>query len=502
MALGGGKGQAIVLDNPRDPIAIYNAGQQQNAQNAYRQQQFALAQRKQNDGQISKIINEKYLDAPKRFQSLATGIVNKSNGDIMTDLQAANGDLNIAAPHIQQTKASANEQIAKLVQANEMYGNQESFAKTNKFIDQVKFKKILDTAIDTDDPDKIDMDLMQNAANIPGVYDKHAILSDSITNMKGPLNGVTNISELQNTPLGKYWTIKDDQFVFAKKDDKGNVVPGISDETLSYLLGGNDITNEGRQQKVVGNQLNDVYRWGIAQRQSSNPNDLFEVKNNFDKMQYDPAYNREVADQLRSDIENNFQKMQSRERVQSAGKFKQKSQREIDYENAKVSRQEALDATVNPFGDGSLAEPTRKAAESLEKLRGADFAGGKVTEAKFERGGYVISPEWMEKLARVINTPEGYAVLKEAVKNLVPIKGKGNKVIFTTKTGTMFGSPETANVPLDLSQPGVKVILNAMMNQNKGERKVYYDDLYQKGAQVDIGLSGGDDGDDEDFEND
>jgi hypothetical protein len=483
MALGGGQGQAIVLDNPRDPLAIYNAGQRQQAQDAYRQQQLGLKQQQQNDNQLAKALSFKYEDPGDRFRSFTQDIVNGAMQATLNEFQnAPYGQVNQG--NILNIKGNAQKQINYIKELNNVYDEKSKALAGMKNVDQAAATAIMNQAISKANPYEVDQDLIQNIEQVPAIYDLNSMVANSVKDVKDQYRS-TDPGQIQSSPLGLFMEVTDQKLRF--KD---------LDKTMDYILRGNDTSEEGLNQKVNGGVISDRIRYSIAQDQiakaGGDPNDVNQVLPEFKKIQYDGAYAPQVRQKLRGILEQLNQEDRD-VNIQKMGQFRQESAKERDYRNAKTARERALDSMMAPFGkNGELSAPDPLAQQSLAKTRNADFAGGKIIGAKYERGGYTIAPEWMDRLSRVINTPEGYATLAEAVKHLVPVKGNANKVRFTTKTGTMFGSPETQiDVPLDLSDPAAKVILNAMMNQNPGERKVYFDDLYQTQQptnQVDIGL--------------
>jgi hypothetical protein len=486
-----GQGQAIVLDNPRDPISIYMAGEQRKAQNAYRQQQLGLTKQRQDNTQIKDLLSYKYDKPEEKFVQWGQNEITNNTNEVFNILQNNPGvDIQQLAPQIRQAQGRTNTRLGKASEVVSLFKEKQQSINSLKNVDKDMATAILNHTIAKNDPHEVDTDLLQNIEQVPAIYDLNGLVADSVSSVKDQYKN-TDIGAIQNSPLGQFIEVTDHKMRF--KD---------IDKTMDYILRGNDVTDEGIAQKAQGGVISDRIRYNIAQSEvqakGGDPNDVTQVMPRFKEIQYDSKYAPKVREQLRGVLD----QLNQEERdvtIHSMGKFKQPSAKEIDYTNAKARREEALDAVTSPFGkNGELSQPSPKASESLGKLRGGDFAGGKIIDAKFERGGYTIAPEWMAKLSPVINTPEGYEVLREAVKHLVPVKGNGNKIKFTTKTGTMFGSPETqVDVPLDLSNPDAKVIINALMNQNAGERKVYYDDLYQKsGSPTVLDLDSEEDDDD------
>lgn len=464
-----GYGQAQVLGKQRDPLGEYVQGKKTAASQEIAKGKVEIMRRKQSDTEALKTLSHKYVDPGKRFQYWGQKTINDTQQGVL-GLLNNNPDVDISQlrPAISQLQGGADERLALASQLNELYDQQLEYGKSNKMINQARYKELADQAISKENPEEVDQEFLGNIDKLPEVYDKHAIISDSINRWKAPLYQTSDFSNLKTTPLGQYWTIKDNNFVFGRRGEDGSITPGISDEHLSYLLGGNEITPEGRNQKVVGNQLNDVYRWDIAKRQAQNPQDMQEVNAIFRKIQYDPAYNGQVAEQLRGDLENNYQRIQSREKIQSAGKFRQANP------NAKISaedyddRRVTLNALLNPNND---PEATQVA---LNRLKTGEKIGGKpITDVVITKGGMAYTPEQMQRF--------GNALLSGGTFTEKPAKQvNSNSSVVTIKTGSMFGEPVTQPISIDLSLPGADAVLNQILNTSKGEKKILYKDILQQ----------------------
>lgn len=468
-----GYGQAQVLGKQRDPLGEYVQNQRTAANQEINRSKVDIMRRKQSDTEALKMLGHKYVDPGKRFKYWGQKTINDAQQGILGLLNNnPDMDANQLRPAISQLQGSADEKLALASQLNDLYDQQLEFGKGLKYINQPRYKELVDQAISKESPEEVDQEFLANVDKLPEVYDKHAIIADSINRWKAPLFQSTDVSNLKSTPLGQYWTIKDNNFVFGRPGPNGEVVPGISDEHLSYLLGGNEISPEGRNQKVIGNQLNDVYRWDIAKRQAQDPQNMEEVNNIFRKIQYDPAYNGQVADQLRADLENNYQRIQSREKIQSAGKFRQASPNAkitpADYDDRRVT----LDALLNPYdGTGNVSQAAQMA---LNRLKTGEKIGGRpITDVVITRGGTAYTPEQMQRFGNTLLS--GGKFSEKPAKQVSP-----NSTVVTIKTGSMFGEPVSQPISIDLSLPGADAVLNQILNTSKGEKKILYKDLLQQ----------------------
>lgn len=495
-----GEGQAQVFESP-NPLSVYQRQLQLGSQNQINQQRLQLQQQKQKDAGLQKLLSEKLVDPGKLFQYKGQQITNRVNQETMKIL-ADNPDRDISelSPALRMIRDKANDELSFLGQTATLYDNAYKQIGGQKFIDQGKFKKVVDSAIAKEDNYSMDHDLINNVGNIPEIYDKHALIADQIARFK-PQTKVSDISGLQRDPRGHHWTIVDNQFTFGKKDANGNVVPGISDETKSAFLGGVDVGEDANpEQKQIGNQLNDKYRWEIAQdlisKNGGDPNDIYQVNEVFKKMQYATTFddgknfvdlNKEVSNRLEKDL-NEYNQIQTRARIQSAGRDRQPTGSENAYSNASETRKRDIEAMITPFGqNGQYNEPTKIAKEGLGKLRGGSFMGGSVVDASYKKGGYVISPEYLTKIKEGLDSNmsayDMAKILGDASRNKIVSKDKDNNILFTIRTGGIDGQAAIAtDIPLPLSNPETRSIINAIMNQNKGERKVYYSDIYGENA--------------------
>lgn len=478
MALGGTRGQAIVLDNPRDPLAIYQQNQNAKAMQSYRQQQLGLSRQKQQDTETGKILGFKYEDPGDRFRSWGQDTINRTNQAVMGVFQNnPNVDATQLRGQIMQLQGSAQKDLNKAKEVNNLYDEKVKSIGSLKNVDQEEATRIMNQAIAKNSPYDVDTNKLQNLEQIPAIYDLNSLVADSVSGIKGQFQG-TNVGKLQSSPLGLFMTVEDNKLRF--KD---------MDKTIDYILRGDDVTQEGINQKVNGGIISDRIRYGIAQQEvakaGGDPNDVDQVMPKFKQIQYDKNYSPKVREELKGILDQLNQEERD-VRVQRMGNFRQAGTKEQEYIDAKKRREESLDAITKPFGPANaLKDPTGLAQQSLGKLRGGDFMGGKVTNAQFKKGGMTVSPEYMKVIRQAFEQDlyggssfaNSTRVLKGAKDHMVPTSS--NQIIFDTKTGTMFGEPVPITLPFDLNNQDTKVILNAMMNQNAGERKIYFDDLYK-----------------------
>lgn len=470
-----GTGAAQVFGSPKDPLAIYMAGRQQQAANELNRQKLALQQRKDQTGQLQKALGKKYEDPGDRFRAWARDRINQTNQSIFSLLQGnPDADLTDLTPMITEIQGQAEKDIAYTREINNIFEEKMNLAKSMDYVDQKEFQRILGSIIQKDDPYEVDRDKLENVEQIPAIYDLNSIVADSVENIKTQFSG-TSTGDPINMQLGQFMEIVNNKKRFRDIE-----------ATMDFLLGGDDVTELGQQMKVNGGLISDRIRWDIAKSEVADPTDDDAVYDRFKEIQYDPDYRDRVRGKLRSILEQ-FDQSQRDVRLQSLGRHRQPSVREQEYLRARQTREADLNALVNPYKDG---KPTQQAQTALGKLRGGDFMGGTIVDARLKSGGFTLSPEFSRRLAetmernQMVMSPgvgvmnqEVAELLKELPRHLVP--KKGHKVLITTKTGTLSGEPfiET-DLPLDLSDPAAKTILNAIMNKNPGERKVYYSDLF------------------------
>lgn len=486
-----GQGQAQVLGPQKDPLSIYLSGERNKAANALRQQQIELANKKQQDAEVGKVLAYKYEDPGERFRVWGQDVINKANQSVMGLFQSnPDADINSLRPSILGVQGQAQKDLNLAKEINNIYDEKKQSINAISNVDKKAAESLLNSAISKNSPYEVDRDFLENIESVPAIYDLNSLVADSVSNIKDQFRG-TDIGEIQKSPLGLFMEITDNKVRF--KD---------IDATMDFLLRGDDITDLGVSQKVNGGVISDRIRWDIAKdevaRSGADANDPYTVMDRFKEIQYDKKYAPTVREKLRGILDQLNQEERD-VKVQSMGRFKQTSGREQDYERSKMKREEVLMNLTNPFGRGNnLTAPTPESQRELGRLRNTDFAGGKITDARFEKGSYVYTPEDYKKINEILissfsgkaGTPEAYKqfsnAIKEAEKRKIP--SKGNQIKFTAKTGTIFGQPETLpDIPLDLNNPDAMTILNGMLNTNPNERKIYFDDLFQN-KETDIGL--------------
>ena len=483
-----GQGQAQVFGSPKDPLALYAAGQKAQAAQELQREKLANQQKKQQGEDLRKVLGYKYEDPGDRFRAWAADRVNQTNTEIFDLFQRhPNVDISQLTPLIDQVQGTTRKDIAYTKELNNIFDEKRKTVSAIKNVDRKAAEQILGGIVQKDSPYDVDRDKLENIEQIPAIYDLNGMVADSVADIKTQFRNVS-LGDIQSSPLGLFMEVRDNKMRF--KD---------IDKTMDFLLRGDDVTDLGIQQKINGGQIDDRIRWDIAARelaqQGGDPNNVDQVYDKFREIQYDSTYTPQVRKELRSILEQ-FNQEDRSVRVQSMGRFRQVGAKEQDYQRGKVVREEDLMALINPYEQGRLTEPKQRAQQALGKLRGGDFMGGKIVDAKLKRGGYVLTPEYTQQLSAIIQqnadkippggqmNKEVLQAIEEAKNHLVPVKGNRDNVIFSIKGGTLQGEPETIpDLPLDLSQPEAIWILNAMMNQNSGERRYYNTDLF--GQQTD-----------------
>lgn len=481
------QGQAIVLDNPRDPMGLLLMGQQQKQNQLYRQQQLGLQQRKANDAEMNKVLAHKYEDPGERFRVWGQDTINKANQEVMAVYQGnPNGDPTQMRSQIMGIQGKAQKELNAAKEINNIYNEKiQSLGSMKDIIDPEEAKRILNATMNKANPFEVDRSILENIEQIPAVYDLSSIVAKSVGGIKDQLRQ-TSPGEIQSSPLGLFMEITENKMRF--KD---------IDKTMDFILRGDDVTDIGTQQKVNGGMISDRIRYQIAEKElaeaGGNPEDVTQVMDRFRKIQYDPKYAPQVRRELRTILEQ-FNQEERDVNIQSMGKFKTESTTEALKKNRVLKRGEVLRNLLNPFESNSDA-PKQESQAAISRILGGDFGGGKVTEAKFEKGAQSISQDWMGKIGEDLNryiannSDENKKALSqtllEAKNHLVP--KSGNKIKLTVKTGTVFGEPaEKIDLPIDLSNPNARAILNALMNKNSGESNIPLDDVdfYEQNKQT------------------
>lgn len=474
-----GQGQAQVLDNPRDPLSIYLSGARGNALADLRRQQMQLQQQKQRSAEVGKILNEKYQDPGERFRVWGQGIINDTNQNVMSLLDS-NPDINAVRPNILAVQGQAQKDLNLAKELNNIYDEKQVLINQIPNVDKTKASEYLGQLIKKDTPYDVDRDQLENMEQHPGIYDVNSLVAEGVKNIKDQFQKESQEGGIQSSPLGLFTKLENRKVRF--KD---------YDQTMDYLFGGDD-TEFGKQARVAGNQIYKTALYGIAQKETAqtggNPNDFNEVLQRFNKIKDDRRYTDDVREAIRP-ILKQLDQEEMGVKIQSMGKFRQKTGSEKDKEAARDVRRRDLDSLIRPFGThGQYKEATERAQNALGALRGGDFMGGKILDANFKKGGYTVSKEYLDKLESAINSGqtagEMAKLLGDAYKFKVPVKGNADVVNFKIKTpddqiNKILGK-EIDGIAFQLNEPHSKRILNALMNQNSGEDKITWGELFNE----------------------
>lgn len=472
-----GQGQAQVLDNPRDPLSLYIQGQQNKGLQELRRQQMAMQQQKQKDAEIGKTLAFKYDDPGDRFKAWGQDIVNGANQATMGVFQGnPEADINSLRPNIMAIQGKAQKDLNFAKELNNVYDEKQALVNQIPNIDRARANEYLNQTIHKNSPYDVNREHLEKFEQNPGIYDLNSLVADSVNGIKNQFSQ-ESMSGTQNSGLGLFTTIKDRKVRF--KD---------YDETMNYLFGGDD-TDFGKANRVKGNQVYRTALYNIAAKEvaekGGNPNDYNQVLDRFDMIKDDRNYVDKVRDQIKP-ILKQLDQEELGVKVQSMGKFRQATGSERDKEQARIVRRDDLDALSNPFGkNGQYTNATDRAQSALGALRGGDFMGGKILDASFKKGGYTISPEYLDKIEGALNSKQSAGemakLLGDAYKNKVPVKGNADVISFKIKTpddeiNKILGK-EIDGMAFDVKEPRAKRILNALMNQNSGEEKITWGDL-------------------------
>lgn len=470
------EGQAVVLDNPRDPMGILLTQQRGQQQNAIRQQQLALQQRKASDAEMNKTLAFKYEDPGERFRSWGQDAINKANQDVLGIYQNnPNADQASLKSNIMAVQGRTQKDLNYSKEINNIYNEKIQTLGQIKNIDREAAMGIMNSTIAKNSPYEVDRGILENIEQVPKIYDLNSMVAGGVADIKNQFRK-TSPGEIQSSPLGLFMEITDNKMRF--KD---------IDKTIDYVLRGDDVTDIGINQKMNGGLISDRIRWDIAEQEvaqkGGNPNDISQVMDRFKNIQYDPKYAPKVREELRGILEQLNQEDRD-VKVQSMGKFKQQSFGDGLKENRLMLRDQNLKNLLNPF-DANGTTPKKESQAAISRLLGGEFAGGKITGAKYEKGNMTTDPAWVNKIGVLLNRTmagdeNAGAELQQAIKEAKnhQIQRPGNKIRLTVKTGTLFGQPETLNdLPLDLTDPNAEAIINALMNSNKGEANIPLDDV-------------------------
>lgn len=499
------EGQAVVLDNPRDPMSLILMGQQQQAMQHHRQAQLGLQQQKADAAEVNKALAYKFEKPEDRFRQWGQDIINKANEEVFSVYRSnPNADALQLKQQISQIQGNRQKELDYGIETATLFDQKKkSLDGFKDILNKKEADRIMSQIISKDNPFDVDRDLLENIEQVPAIYDLNAIVADSVSGIKDQFRQVST-GEIQSSPLGLFMEIKENKMRF--KD---------IEKTMDYLLRGDDVTDIGMQQKINGGMISDVIRYDIAkqetQKSGGDPNDVSQVMERFKEIQYNPRYADDVRRELKGILEQ-FNQEDRDVKVQTMGKFKQASMSEELKENRLKMRDQNLNAIRNPYASPSDDKPTKEAQAAVSRILGGDFGGGKVIEAEFDKGDLSVDPSYMKRLVSELNesyfnpTPENKRRVDETVKDMKNhlVQKSGNKVNMKVKTGTVFGEPVSIEtLPLDLSDHSSEAILNALMNKNAGESNIPLDDVMfyrNKNSHGSSGmLYGGEEEDDDGF---
>ncbi len=479
-----GTGEAQILGGPaKDPLAFYMAQRQAQAANALKEQELATKNDKQKNAEVLKLINRKYEDPGERFRAWSAARQNSTNSQIF-DLLQANPDADISelTPMISALQGEHMKENAYAAEMNNVYNEKLKLLNDIDHVDPVAAQAMLGKIFNQQSPYDVDREKLDHIEQIPGLYNLNSMVASSVKDIKDQYN-VQTPGELESTGLGQIMKLYGDKRRF-----------GDIEKVMDFTLGGNDISDFGRQQKAMGGRIADNILYNIAASEVQDPNDEDQVMARFKQIQYDKAYNQQIRDRLKPILQG-LDQTERGVRVQNLGKFKQPSLKEQEYVSGRNTRENDLNLLIDPFQGGKLSTASPEAKKAVGKLLGGSMGGKKIKKAEFKRGGYKLDPESSAKLAQLIESktddvsrgvstldPDIAEVMKNAKK--VPVEGNGDKISFTLQSsGNQWDELLAEPIELDLKDPSAQVILNAVMNQNQGERRYYFNDLFGGGQQ-------------------
>lgn len=480
MALGGSRGQAIVLDNPRDPLAIYQGTQNQRALQDYRQQQLALHQQKQQDAETGKMLQYKYTDGPDLFKQYVAGVVADSQNKTFNILQSNPDKDSLTLKYmINQPRSEAEKKIGAAKEVSTLFENALQAANTPG-IDQIKYKDNLGRLL-RQDPTTMNRDLIQNFAGLPINYDTNGMIATTMKDIKDQLN-VDTQGKIQNSELGQFMTITNNKKRF--KD---------MDKAIDFVLGGNDVTPFGQSQQAIGNKIADGLLAEIAQEQTGSQ-DPEVVHNRFQQLNalYDkqPSTPEErlqrdrLDEDIRGRVRSRLEQMDQTSKgikIEKMGSFP-KGGDAVTPEDLQ-DRVQTIQSILKPTKNGQFTDEARVA---VSRLRGGKLGGHPILQADLRPSGRVLTPEGQQKWEDFIlnNKP----LTEDLSKYTKEVTHKG---VIQVQIGTTT-DPDTGKevagqtINIDLSNPGAESILNSILTASGSEKKIKYPDLlkYKKGQPV------------------
>lgn len=478
MALGGSRGQAIVLDNPRDPLAIYQNTQNQKALQGYRQQQLGLNQKKQQDAELGKMLQYKYEDGPDLFKQYVAGVVADSQNQTFNILQGNPDKDSLTLKYmVNQPRSEASKKIGAAKEVATLFENAAAAANTPG-IDQIRYKENLGKLL-RQDPTTMNRDLIQNFAGLPINYDTNGMIANSVKDIKDQYN-VDTQGKIQNSQLGQFMTITNNKKRF--KD---------IDKTIDYLLGGDDVTQFGQSQQAIGNKIADGLLAEIAQEQTGSQ-DPEVVHNRFQQLNslYDQPprtpeerlQRNRLDEDIRGRMRNRLEQLDQTSKgvkIEKMGSFPKAGANSITPDDFS-DRVQTIKSILQPTKDGQFTDEARTA---VQRLRTGKLGGHPIVNADLRPSGRVLNEEGQRKWLDFIQN--GKPLLEDLSKYTKEVTHKGViQIQIGTTTDENTGKQIAGQtVDIDLSSPGAEAMLNSILTSSGNEKKITYPDLlkYKKG---------------------
>lgn len=482
-ALGSQRGQAIVLDNPRDPLAIYNSQQQLKENNRLRQQQQKFRQQQLNDP--SKLATFKYEDAPDLFKKWGQDIINKADAEVFHILQSnPNADRLSLMQQISGPHGRANKDIGYGTEVANLFKMADENSKLPG-IDQVRYKENLGKLL-RENPYDMDREMLENFSSLPMNFDVNGLIVDSVKDIKDQYN-VDSTGQPTNTMFGQIMRIENNQKRFADIE-----------KTLDYVLGGDDVTDIGKVQNARGNQIVDGVLADMAAEQVGSDDlraqhERYKQLNAiFDTPPRTPEERmrrEQLTDQIRSRVRPILEQLDQTSRgvkIQRLGTFPKDGDSKKISTDDYADRESTIKALQNPFGAGDVITPEAQTAAA--RIKSGKLGAQNVLDVKFTKGGRVLNAQGQQLLQQIVDPTNNLSAEEKSkiVNKLGQYKVKtapSDKAVLALKVGTLYGELQPQDITIDLSDPGSEALINTMLTTSPNEKKILYPDFlqYKKG---------------------
>lgn len=477
MALGNSRGQAVVLDNPRDPLAIYQQEQQRDATNDYRLRQLRYKQAKDQSTDINKLIPYKYHDAPDMFKQWGQDAINEAQAKTFDVLQnSPNADPIALQQQLSGPRGDAQKKLAYAIETSNLFKQADEAIKGTKGVDPIRARENL-TKLYNRDPTQIDRELLENFASMPMNLDVNGLVAESVKDIKDQYN-VDSTGKPTNTMFGQIMTIENNKKRFTDIE-----------KTMDYILGGDDVTDIGQTQSARGNQIVDGILGEMATERVGDKNNLRAQMDEYKRLNSifdtpprtpeERARREQLNDQVRSRLRPMLEQLDQKARgvkIQRLGNFPKEGSKTIGEEDYR-DRINTINAVKNPYNNkGELTEAAQQAAA---RLRSGKLGVQNITDVSFKKGGRVLTPEGQKMLADAIINGDPNASnwdlkkLEQYTRKTVP----HDKAVISIKVGTMMGETSKEAISIDLSDPGAEALLNGILTGSGNEKKILYPDL-------------------------